>query len=114
MIARFVQQGVTVDYVPAADVKAGEIVVVNDLIGVSRYDIKAGELGALAVPPAPVFEVEKGAAVAFAYGAKVYWDTANAKVAAATGTGVVLLGLCVSPPGSLASDAHCRVRLAAG
>ena len=112
MKARFVQQGATVDYIPAVDVKAGEVVVVNDLIGVSRYDIKAGELGALAVPPAPVFEVEKGAAMAFAYGAKVYWDTANAKVAAAVGTGIVLLGLCVTPAGSLASDTLCRVRLA--
>ena len=54
MKARFVQQGATVDYIPTADVKAGEIVVVNDLVGVSRYDIKAGELGALAVLPAPV------------------------------------------------------------
>ena len=112
MKARFVQQGVTVDYIPAADVKAGDIVTVNDLVGVSRYDIKAGELGALAVPPAPVFEVEKGSAATFAYGQKVYWDTANAKVAAAAGSGIVLLGLCVSPAGSLASDTHCRVRLA--
>jgi len=111
MKARFVQQGVTVDYVPTADVKAGEIVVVNDLIGVSRYDIKAGELGSLAVAPAPVFEVVKDAAVAFAYGVKVYWDTANAKVAAAAGTGIILLGLCVSTAGSLASDPRCRVRL---
>ena len=113
MKARFIQQGATVDYVPAADVKAGEIVFVNDLVGVSRFDIKAGELGALAVAPAPVFEVEKGAAVAFAYGAKVYWDTANAKVADAAGTGIVLLGLCVSPAGTLASDTRCRVHLAA-
>ena len=91
MKARFLQQGVTVDYIPAADVKAGSIVTVNDLVGVSRYDIKAGELGSLAVAPAPVFEVEKGASVAFAFGAKVYWDTANAKTAAAAGTGIVLL-----------------------
>ena len=113
MKARFVQQGVTVDYIPAADVKAGDIVTVNDLIGVSRYDIKVGELGSLAVAPAPVFEVEKGASVAFAYGAKVYWDTANAKVAAASGSGIVFLGLCVSTGGSLASDPLCRVRLTA-
>ena len=113
MKARFVQQGVTVDYVPVADVKAGDIVTINDLIGVSRYDIKAGELGALAVAPAPVFEVEKGASVAFAYGAKVYWDTANAKVADAAGTGVILLGLCVSTAGSLASDTAIRIRLLA-
>jgi len=113
MKARFIQQGATVDYVPAAGVKAGDIVTINDLVGVSRYDIKAGELGALAVAPAPVFEVEKGAAVAFACGAKVYWDAASAKVAAAAGTGVILLGLCVSTAGSLASDTHCRVRLVA-
>ena len=111
MKARFIQQGVTVDYIPAADVKAGDIVVVNDLVGICRYDIKAGELGALSVAPAPVFEAEKGAASAFAYGQKVYWDTANAKVAAAAGAGVVLLGICVSTAGSLASDAAVRVRL---
>ena len=113
MKARFVQQGVTIDYIPAADVKAGDIVTVNDLVGVSRYDIKAGELGALTVAPAPVFEVEKSAAIAFAYGAKVYWDTANAKAAAAAGSGIVYLGICVSTAGSLANDPNARVRLAA-
>lgn len=112
MQARFVQQGASVDYLPDANVPAGTIVVVNDLVGVARIDLKAGEPGALAVSPAPVFEVEKGAAVAFAYGAKVYWDTANRKVAAAEGTGLALLGLCVNPGGTLASDTVCRVRLA--
>lgn len=64
MQARFVQQGASVDYLPDANVPAGSIVVVNDLVGVARIDLKAGEPGALAVSPAPVFEVEKGAAVA--------------------------------------------------
>ena len=111
MKARFVQQGASVDYIPDAAVKAGTIVVINDLVGVTRLDLKAGELGALAVTPAPVFEIEKGAAVAFAYGAKVFWDTANQKVAAAEGSGIVPLGLCINPKGTLASDTHCRVRL---
>ena len=49
MNARYVQRGDSIDYIPESDVAAGDIVKVGSLVGVAKLDIKAGELGALAV-----------------------------------------------------------------
>ena len=49
MKARYVQRGESIDFIPAFDVAAGDIVKVGSLVGVAKLDIKAGELGALAL-----------------------------------------------------------------
>ena len=49
MKARYIQRGESIDYTPAADVAAGDIVKLGKLIGVAKLDIKPGELGALAL-----------------------------------------------------------------
>ena len=50
MDARYVQRGDAIDYTPMDDVAAGDIVVLaGKLVGVAKLDIKAGELGALAL-----------------------------------------------------------------
>ena len=49
MNAVFRQRGDAVDYIPEADVSAGDVVVQNDLVGIAKLDIKAGERGALAL-----------------------------------------------------------------
>ncbi len=109
--ARYVQNGDAVDFVPDADVPAGTIVVAGDLVGVTKLDVKAGELGALAT--VGVFEVVKGDGVslAFDYGKAVYWNAATKKVAAAAGAGFVPLGKAVHPGGSPAESDTVRVRL---
>ena len=109
--ARFVQSGTAVDFIPATDIPAGTIVVAGDLVGVTKLDIKAGELGALAT--VGVFDVVKGDGVslAFDYGKAVYWNAATKKVADATGAGLVLLGKAVQPGGSPADSGTVRVRI---
>ena len=58
MDARYVQRGDAIDYTPTADVAAGDVVVLsNKLVGVAKLDIKAGELGALALTG--VYEMAK-------------------------------------------------------
>ena len=107
--ARFVQRGDAVDYIPAVDLPAGTIVVAGDLVGVTRLAIKAGELGALAT--VGVFDVVKGdgVALAFAFGAPVFWNPTTKKVAAATAAGFVPLGKAVADS---AADAEIvRVRI---
>ena len=89
MNATYVQRGEYIDIVPESDVKAGDIVVRGRLVGVSKLDIKAGTLGAVATTG--VYDVAKGE-TAFAAGDKVYWDVNAGKAAAEGG---VLLGLCV-------------------
>lgn len=109
--ARYVQDDDAIDFISEVDIPAGTIVVVGDLIGVARLDIRAGEHAALAV--AGVFEVAKGegVALAFDYGKTVYWNAATRKVADAAGAGVVLLGKAVTPDGSPAEMETVRVRL---
>lgn len=74
---RFIHNGDSIDYTPQAHLTAGAVVVQGDLIGVTKIDIPAEVLGALAVTG--VFDFPKATTVGSAIpaGAKVYWDAAN-------------------------------------
>lgn len=69
--AKYVQRGETIDYIPAADVNAGDVVQVGTIVGIAKLDIKAGALGALAIVGA--YDFVKGTG-AIAFGAPLYWD----------------------------------------
>lgn len=84
--AVFVNDGAAVDYTPGADVVAGQVVVLADLIGVAVRPISANTLGSLLVEGVYDFAKAAGAGVTFAAGAKVYWDDTN-NVAVATDGG---------------------------
>lgn len=73
-IATFVHDGDAIDYTPGADVAAGDVVVLTNLIGIAKVPIANGVKGALAV--AGVFDVAKasGDGVSFTAGQIVYWD----------------------------------------
>jgi predicted RecA/RadA family phage recombinase len=109
--ARYVQNGDSIDYVPDVDIAAGTIVVADALIGVTKLDIKADELGALATTG--VFDVVKGDGVttAFDYGAAVYWNATTKRVSDAADDDFVLLGAAVTVGGSAADNDIVRVRI---
>ena len=73
----FVHDGDAIDYTPATDVAAGDVVVQGDLIGAAKMPIAAGTLGALAVEG--VFDFPKGDGQMFA-GDAAYWDEAAQRV----------------------------------
>lgn len=104
------QTGDTVDYIPAADVAAGDVVAQGDLVGVANREIKASALGALAVVGVFDFPKATGAGQAIAAGSKVYWD-ATAKVATTSDGGGAnkFLGKSVAAAGD--NDATVRARL---
>ena len=111
MDARYVQRGDAIDYTPMDDVAAGDIVVLaGKLVGVAKLDIKAGELGALALTG--VYEVAKSSGIAFAAGMEVGWSAADRKAVAAGASGSVKIGHAVALTG--ASDATVLVRLCPG
>ena len=111
MDARYVQRGDAIDYTPTADVAAGDVVVLSSkLVGVAKLDIKAGELGALALTG--VYEMAKAAGVAFALGSEVAWDRTNRKAVAPGTSGSAKIGHAVALTG--ASDATGFVRLCPG
>lgn len=108
--AQFIQEGDAIDYTPGADVAAGVVVVLSDLIGITKRDIKANTLGALAVTG--VFDLAKqaGGGVTFAIGNKVYWDDANNVAVATDGAGAnKLLGKAVLAAAN--GDTTVRARL---
>jgi len=105
MIARFVHDGKAIDFLSETDIPAGSVVVKNNLVGITKLDIKANVLGALAV--VGVYDVEKGN-VAIPLGSNVYWDTA-AKKAVITATGNALLGVAILDAAT--GDETVRVRL---
>ena len=72
MKARYIQRGESIDFVPTADVAAGDILKLGKLIGIAKLDIKTGELGALAL--VGVYEIPKISLAEFAQGTLVTYD----------------------------------------
>jgi predicted RecA/RadA family phage recombinase len=106
--AVFVHEGASIDYTPAADVAAGDVVVQGDLVAVAKQPIKANQLGALAVEGVCDFAKATGAGTAIAVGAIVYWDDA-ANQATTTAAGNKQIGKSVKAAGD--NDATVRVKL---
>jgi len=111
MTTVFAHHGDTIDYTPGADVTAGDVVVLNELVGVAKRDIPANTLGALSV--AGVFDFPKatGGGTAIDAGLDVYWDAAAGEATTDEGSGSVnkKIGRSVSDAGD--SDATVRVRM---
>jgi len=106
--AIYIYEGAVIDYTPAEDVSAGDVIVQGELVGVAARDIKANTLGALAV--AGVFDFAKatGSGTAINAGARVYWDN-TAKVATITALNNTLIGKCVKA--ATTADTTVRVRM---
>jgi len=82
--ARFIQDGDSIDYTPGADVSAGDVVVQNNMVGITKLDIPANALGALAT--VGVYDVVHVADTIQA-GAAVYWDASGNPVGGTAGSG---------------------------
>jgi predicted RecA/RadA family phage recombinase len=108
MPATYVHEGAAIDYTPGADTAAGTVVVQNELVGVTRVDLKAGQLGSLAV--AGVFDFPKavGVGTGNVVGGLAYWDNTN-KVATKTATGNKLIGKVVKAAAD--ADTVMRIRM---
>jgi len=108
MQARYVQLGDIVEYVPATDVAAGDVVVINNLIGVATRPITAGTRGNIAL--AGVFEVVKDSATVFNMGDLAYWDATNNKAVTTDGGGAnKLLGKVIAD--APANTTTVRIRM---
>jgi predicted RecA/RadA family phage recombinase len=99
--------GNQIDYTPSADVAAGEVVVLGDLVGVAERAIAANVLGSLTIAGVRDFAKPTGAGSAsgMTFGAKVYWDDTN-NVATVTASGNKQIGKIVRT----AADADATVR----
>ena len=105
MDAKFIQDGKTIDYTPAVDTAAGDVIIAGKAVGVAATDIPAGVLGSLIT--FGVFEVAKAADAAFAFGDPVYWSAETKE--ATTDDTCELIGYAAAPV--VATDATMRVKL---
>jgi len=105
MDAKYVAAGEAVDYRPASNVSAGDIVVQGDLVGVATTAITANTLGSLTV--SGVFDVAKASATVFTAGAKVYWD-ATAKEAVTTSSNTYYVGKAIAAAGNGTTTVRVR------
>jgi len=108
MTARFIHKGDAIDYTPAEDTPAGTVVVIDTLIGVTKQDIKAGELGALHVTGVFDFPKATGSGTGSGAGINVYWNE-TAQEAEPVATNGRLLGKSIRDAGD--DDPTFRVRL---
>jgi predicted RecA/RadA family phage recombinase len=106
MLAKYIQRGHEIDFTPDTDVAAGDVVIIGDLAGIAKLDIKAGTLGALAL--VGVFDIPKatGEGTAIAVGAIVFWDAENKQITTTSGNNKYL-GKTVIASGD--DDANARV-----
>ena len=107
MKARYFQRGESIDYTPQTDIEAGMPVFLGQLAGVTKLDIGAGQLGAIAV--VGVYSVVKDSS-AFTAGVPVYWNETSQQ-ATATPT-AKYLGLAVEAAAT--GDETVKVLLNAG
>lgn len=104
--AQYVQHGDSVDYTPAVDVAAGDVIAIGTLVGVAKRDIKANTLGAMTV--LGVFDVVKDAAEVIALGDSIYWDSTNLRCTKVT-TGNKYMGKAVLAAGANTTTVRVRV-----
>lgn len=73
----------TMEYTPSADVDAGDVVVVGDIVGIAIRPIASGELGTLVIHGGNWKVTGAGT---YTNGAIVYWDDTNNKVTTTAST----------------------------
>jgi predicted RecA/RadA family phage recombinase len=77
MTTKFKQPGLVFNYTAGADIAAGAVVKMGNILGVALVDIANGSTGAVQVEG--VFEVPKVTAAVIAQGESLVWDVSVGK-----------------------------------
>ncbi len=104
----FVAAGNVQPFTAAADVAAGEIVIIGTLPGVAQAAVANGAAGLANI--GGVYTLTKVGSQAWTVGAKVYWDATN-KRCTTTATDNTLIGVAYEAVGSGAGLTTGKVRL---
>jgi len=83
--ATIIQEGRFQDHTPAADVAAGDVVVVGGRVYVAPEAISADVLGAVMARGVARFPKDTGSGTAIAGGTLVYWDAGNEVITTTAG-----------------------------
>lgn len=110
MLTEFLQEGVSLDFVPATDVLAGDVVVLGELVGIVQRDTKAGELGSISVDGVYAMPKSTGTGTSMLAGVILFWNATTKLVTTNAAAGVnKMLGKAIWP--ALDTDTKVRVRL---
>lgn len=82
----FVQDGRTIDYTPGSAVAAGDVILLQKMLGVAAIDIAANTLGALMVHG--VHSIAKVTGETWTTGQILYWDNSVKKLTTTVGSNV--------------------------
>lgn len=96
----------TMEHTPVADVDAGEVVVVGELVGVAIRPIPAGELGTLNIFGGVYRVLGAGE---YDAGDRVYWDDTANKVTTDAGSGGANKPFGVLTTDCAGDDEYCEV-----
>ena len=109
----FVADGNTVTTTAGSAISSGDVVALNDMVGIAQNDATSGASVVTAI--VGVFSVAKVSAQTWAVGDKVNWDASasNFTTAATAAAGdVTAAGVCMEAAGS--GVTICAVRLSPG
>ena len=106
MDAKRIDSGKTFTIAPAAEVRAGDVVVENGLHGVAPYTIPAGSTGV--VEREGKFEITYSGGAA-SRGVAAYWNATGKFVTVTSGAGVTAIGKLAEPV--VSGAAVCRIIL---
>lgn len=102
-VIRFVHEGNILGFRnnTGSTIKAGSVVVKNNVRGITVRDVANGEIGNIRVPKSPVFEapLDPEAEDNYAFGVEISWDAVNSVVVPAGTEFAVPLGYAVSGAG---------------
>lgn len=76
MSTNYKQPGKVIDYTAAADITAGSVVKIKNILGVALTDIANGDTGSVQIDG--VFEVPKVSGAVIAQGESLTWDVSAA------------------------------------
>lgn len=114
MATNYIQAGDVIEHVAAADLDAGDFVVIGQSMGVALVDIASGATGAVQIKG--VFTAPKVSAAVIAQGESVIWDASAGAFddnAATPATGDVS-GCCVAVEAAAATTTTVAVELNRG
>lgn len=109
MAIKFVQEGASIDYTPAANVAEGVGVIQKYLFGVTKLPILAGQLGALAIEGVFDFVKATGPGESFQTGDYVLFDDVTQLAHPLGVGGAALVGRAIADAGE--ADTTVRVKL---
>ena len=104
----FISHGHTLEITAGADIASGSGVLQGAIFGVAAHDIANGAQGTLNL--SGVYALAKAPSQPWSVGAKVYWDSTNARCTTAA-AGNTLIGVAAAPVAGGAGDTLGQVRL---